>query len=48
MTAGAPGAPSGSLFVQVVIAADLADVPTPLGIFVVLVIMTIQVTTVCV
>jgi len=39
---------AGSLFVQVVIAADLADVPLPLGVFVVLGLMTVQITTVCV
>jgi hypothetical protein len=39
---------AGSLFVQIVIAADLADVPLPLGVFVVLGLITIQVTTVCV
>lgn len=39
---------AGSLFVQVVIAADLADVPVPLGVFVVLGILTLQVTTICV
>ena len=39
---------AGSLFVQVVIAADLAEVPLPLGVFLVLGILTIQVTMVCV
>ena len=39
---------AGSLFVQVVIAGDLAEVPLPLGVFLVLGILTIQVTTVCV
>ncbi|MBW3592428.1 MAG: DUF2975 domain-containing protein [Actinobacteria bacterium] len=39
---------AGSLFVQVVLVLDLADVPAPLAVFTVLGIMTIQVTTVCV
>jgi hypothetical protein len=38
----------GSLFVQVVLVLDLADVPALLAVFVVLGLMTIQVTTVCV
>lgn len=39
---------AGSLFVQVVLVADLAGVPAPLAVFTVLGLMTIQVTTVCV
>ncbi|CAA9556421.1 MAG: Putative transmembrane transport protein [uncultured Thermomicrobiales bacterium] len=39
---------AGSLFVQAVIGGDLADVPAPLGVFMVLGIVTVQVSTVCV